>query len=67
MWYAKNKKTGKVYGPFADAYKQALEQAAETRKRFIWTKQEAEPALPKPENVKAAKTEKAISTSGGGE
>lgn len=67
MWYAKNKKTGKVYGPFTDAYKEALEQAAETRKRFVWTKQEAETTLPKPENVKPAKTEKAISTSGGGE
>ena len=67
MWYAKNKKTGKVYGPFTDAYKQALEQAAETRKRFIWTKKEAEPTLPKPENVKPAKTTKADATSGTGE
>lgn len=60
MWEAKNKVTGRIYGPYTDEQKAAMEARPQTRRKYEWTEivyQELAPPAPSPAGVKKNKKE----------
>jgi len=60
MWRAKNKVTGRVYGPYTDQERASMDARFETRRKYEWTEiePEEEQTQPKAFEPTAAKKKK---------